>query len=151
MRLATLQKLNGHPERRMSIPINHAHLIHNHADGRSSTRLHAPPGGKSSMGTSFGWADEAPAPAPQQQRRNPNASSFDAPAEPQRVFVRKNKNEFVDSRIGAGVVAANENANNNAAPADGPSKAGFGDTGASCVRINNAPGGKNAMGTSFGW
>jgi hypothetical protein len=38
--------------------INNAHLIHDHSTGRSSTRLHAPPGGSNSMGTSFGWSDE---------------------------------------------------------------------------------------------
>ena len=38
--------------------INQAHLIHDHSSGRSSTRLHAPPGGGNSMGTSFGWSDE---------------------------------------------------------------------------------------------
>jgi hypothetical protein len=35
--------------------INQAHLIHNTENGRSSTRLHAPPGGHCQMGTSFGW------------------------------------------------------------------------------------------------
>jgi len=35
--------------------VNQAHLIHDQSAGRSSTRLHAPPGGHSSMGTGFGW------------------------------------------------------------------------------------------------
>ena len=43
------------------VQINNAHLIHDHSTGRSSTRLHAPPGGGNQMGTSFGWSD-APAP-----------------------------------------------------------------------------------------
>jgi len=42
------------------VQINNAHLIHDHSSGRSSTRLHAPPGGNNSMGTSFGWGDAAP-------------------------------------------------------------------------------------------
>jgi len=42
------------------VQINNAHLIHDHSSGRSSTRLHAPPGGKNTMGTSFGWGDAAP-------------------------------------------------------------------------------------------
>eukprot|EP00292_Cryptomonas_paramecium_P031072 CAMPEP_0113725154 /NCGR_PEP_ID=MMETSP0038_2-20120614/39555_1 /TAXON_ID=2898 /ORGANISM="Cryptomonas paramecium" /LENGTH=48 /DNA_ID=CAMNT_0000655291 /DNA_START=12 /DNA_END=154 /DNA_ORIENTATION=+ /assembly_acc=CAM_ASM_000170 len=40
--------------------INQAHLIHDCTNGRSSTRVHAPPGGKSSMGTSFGWDQPQP-------------------------------------------------------------------------------------------
>ena len=45
-------------ERWPPVQINNAHLIHDHSTGRSSTRLHAPPGGGNSMGTSFGWSDE---------------------------------------------------------------------------------------------
>ena len=38
--------------------INNAHFINDISSGRSSTRLHAPPGGGNSMGTSFGWGNE---------------------------------------------------------------------------------------------
>jgi len=38
-----------------------AHLIHDHSSDHISTRLHAPPGGHSSMGSSFGWGAEEPA------------------------------------------------------------------------------------------
>jgi hypothetical protein len=138
----------------MSIPINHAHLIHDSSSGRSSTRLHAPPGGKSSMGTSFGWAEEAPAPQ-QQQRHNQmgsqvfgNDSHSNAAPDAERTFVRKNKKEFVDSRIGAHSAPTNENSNRNAQQQS--NAGGFGDTGKSSVKINNAPGGKSS-GNILSW
>ena len=40
--------------------INQAHLIHDQSKGRSSTRLHQPPGGRSSMGTGFSWVGRTP-------------------------------------------------------------------------------------------
>ncbi|KAJ1475296.1 hypothetical protein T484DRAFT_1828967 [Baffinella frigidus] len=142
----------------MSIPINHGHLHNDISSGRSSTRLHAPPGGKSSMGTSFGWAEEAPK-APQQQNRNNMAGSqvfgndTSANAAPERTFVRQNKKEFVDSRIGAH--SANENSNRNQQGQQQQQQqqapcGGFGDTGRSAVRINNAPGGKSS-GNILSW
>ena len=42
--------------------VNQAHLIHDQSAGRSSTRLHAPPGGRSAMGSSFAWGPEESAP-----------------------------------------------------------------------------------------
>eukprot|EP00287_Rhodomonas_sp_CCMP768_P019934 CAMPEP_0202807380 /NCGR_PEP_ID=MMETSP1389-20130828/66_1 /ASSEMBLY_ACC=CAM_ASM_000865 /TAXON_ID=302021 /ORGANISM="Rhodomonas sp., Strain CCMP768" /LENGTH=90 /DNA_ID=CAMNT_0049477377 /DNA_START=120 /DNA_END=393 /DNA_ORIENTATION=+ len=58
---------------------------------------------------------------------------------------RAKKGEFVDSRIGAGVAAAAAPS----APAQGQS-GGFGDTGASSVKINHAPGGKSS-GNILSW
>ena len=52
--------LRAMPHAPALVQINNAHLIHDHSTGRSSTRLHAPPGGGNSMGTSFAW-DDAPA------------------------------------------------------------------------------------------
>mmetsp|Transcript_31105 Transcript_31105/g.70015 ORF Transcript_31105/g.70015 Transcript_31105/m.70015 type:complete len:121 (-) Transcript_31105:135-497(-) len=116
--------------------INQAHLIHDHSTGRSSTRLHAPPGGGNAMGTSFGWGDDtAPAPI---KKRDPNASSLGEPAPSARP---PRKGEFVDSRIGSGV----ENKATNMQPSKG-----FGDTGASSVRVHHAPGGKSS-GNILSW
>uniref|UniRef100_A0A6T8GG47 Microtubule-associated protein Jupiter n=1 Tax=Hemiselmis andersenii TaxID=464988 RepID=A0A6T8GG47_HEMAN len=141
--------------------INQAHLIHDHSSGRSSTRLHAPPGGQNSMGTSFGWSDEPAAPARQINRRDPNASSVfggDAPA-PNVVQQRRNKHEFVDNRIGAGI--ENKNAPQQpqqqqpAAQKDNvgttSSRIGFGDTGASSVKVHHAPGGASSGNIIGGW
>ena len=107
-------------------------------------------------------------------KRNPNASSFDAPSassgfgdtgascvkvhnapggnssisfggpEPTQAPVsRAKKGEFVDNRIGCGV--------ENRAPASNPkSGAGFGDSGASSVKVHHAPGGKSS-GNILNW
>ena len=136
----------------MSTPINHAHLIHDSSSGRSSTKIHAPPGGKSSMGTSFGWAEEAPAPQQQQRHNQVGSQVFgndnQSNAAPERTFVRQgSKKEFVDSRIGAHSAPTNENSNRNAPQANA---GGFGDTGKSSVKINNAPGGKSS-GNILSW
>jgi len=90
------------------------------------------------------------------QRRDPNASSIFGGPEPAQERApagsRARKNEFVDNRIGAGVVAANENKNiqqqqQQAAPARG----GFGDTGASSVKVHHAPGGQSSGNIIGGW
>eukprot|EP00285_Hemiselmis_virescens_P001946 CAMPEP_0173416414 /NCGR_PEP_ID=MMETSP1356-20130122/85379_1 /TAXON_ID=77927 ORGANISM="Hemiselmis virescens, Strain PCC157" /NCGR_SAMPLE_ID=MMETSP1356 /ASSEMBLY_ACC=CAM_ASM_000847 /LENGTH=155 /DNA_ID=CAMNT_0014378721 /DNA_START=457 /DNA_END=924 /DNA_ORIENTATION=- len=152
--------------------INQAHLIHDASGGRSSTRLHAPPGGKSSMGTSFSWAEEAPAPR-QLNRRDPNASSIFGGDEAPRSnrVMPPNKKEFVDNRIGAGISQNGSNENNNAPqqqhnqqqqqqmqqkPHAGDvgstgSRVGFGDTGASSVRVHHAPGGASSGNFIGGW
>eukprot|EP00918_Siedleckia_nematoides_P069791 GHVU01152178.1.p1 GENE.GHVU01152178.1~~GHVU01152178.1.p1 ORF type:complete len:325 (+),score=49.67 GHVU01152178.1:56-1030(+) len=105
--------------------INQAHLIHDHSTGRSSTRLHAPPGGQSSMGTSFGW-DTAEPVAPERR-----------------------------GRAGAGGNGHGESPIKMAQQAFSPpppamqQPTGFGDTGSSSIRMSGARG--NAMGSSYGW
>mmetsp|Transcript_13617 Transcript_13617/g.47298 ORF Transcript_13617/g.47298 Transcript_13617/m.47298 type:complete len:92 (-) Transcript_13617:137-412(-) len=90
------------------------------------------------MGTSFGWGDDS-APAPI-KKRDPNASSVASePAAPAARAARKG--EFVDNRIGCGV----ENKATNVQPAKG-----FGDTGASSVKVHHAPGGKSS-GNILSW
>ncbi len=102
-------------------------------------------------------------------RRNPNASTFDAPAAstgfgdtgassvkvhnapggnssisfggPEAPSHRAKKGEFVDNRIGCGVE------NRAANPRTG---AGFGDSGASSVKVHHAPGGKSS-GNLLSW
>jgi hypothetical protein len=88
-------------------------------------------------------------PPKQSQRADPNAMSAPAPSAP---APRARKGDFVDNRIGAGVVAAsnpapannNENASANAGPR------GFGDTGAPAIKVHHAPGGKSS-GNILGW
>jgi hypothetical protein len=103
-------------------------------------------------------------------KRNPNASSFDAPAAstgfgdtgascvkvhnapggsssisfggPEAPSQRAKKGEFVDNRIGCGVE------NRAANPRSGG--AGFGDSGASSVKVHHAPGGKSS-GNILNW
>eukprot|EP00286_Rhodomonas_abbreviata_P012758 CAMPEP_0181325256 /NCGR_PEP_ID=MMETSP1101-20121128/20820_1 /TAXON_ID=46948 /ORGANISM="Rhodomonas abbreviata, Strain Caron Lab Isolate" /LENGTH=132 /DNA_ID=CAMNT_0023433535 /DNA_START=157 /DNA_END=555 /DNA_ORIENTATION=+ len=129
--------------------INQAHLIHDQSSGRSSTRLHAPPGGGNAMGTSFGWGDDAPAPsAGRAQVRNPNPVSNDAPANPAPA-PRARKGEFVDSRIGAHAAPPVNNENVGPGAQAGSAK-GFGDTGASSVKVHHAPGGKSS-GNILSW
>lgn len=101
--------------------INNAHLIHDHSTGRSSTRLHAPPGGKNSMGTGFGWADPEPV-----------CSVKPAPAPVSESPCKQNV----------------QNISERSSPASGR---GFGDTGSSSIRLHAPSGGANSMGTSFGW
>jgi hypothetical protein len=74
--------------------------------------------------------------APKQQQQQQQQSSAPAP--------RARKGEFVDNRIGAGVVG-NENMSVNNAP-----KVGFGDTGAPAIKVAQAPGGKSS-GNILGW
>jgi hypothetical protein len=72
----------------------------------------------------------------QHQQQQQQQSSAPAP--------RARKGEFVDNRIGAGVVG-NENMSVNNAP-----KVGFGDTGAPAIKVAQAPGGKSS-GNILGW
>ncbi len=69
--------------------------------------------------------------------------SFGGPEPPQQAAPapRSKKGEFVDNRIGCGV--------ENRAPAN-RSGAGFGDTGASSVKVHQAPGGKSS-GNLLNW
>ena len=103
--------------------INQAHLLHDCCN-RSSTRVHAPPGGKSSMGSSFGWEEPqvyclpssrlrhnshpcAQTEARPVQRRNPNASSFDvSSAEPHGQSASSAKvghKKFISFNCGSGL------------------------------------------------
>uniref|UniRef100_A0A6U5Z1R8 Uncharacterized protein n=1 Tax=Guillardia theta TaxID=55529 RepID=A0A6U5Z1R8_GUITH len=101
--------------------INQAHLIHDHSSGRSSTRLHAPPGGASSI--SFGWGQEN---------------------EPPRVAMSPPKSIATPPK-------AVQAASPQPTESPGEDRKGFGDTGHSCVRLHAPAGGSNALGTSFAW
>ena len=106
--------------------INQAHLIHDQSAGRSSTRLHAPPGGHSSLGTSFSW----------------DLQEDSVPMRSGRQVVQPQTNSL-------------QAAYDDAPPADlrptTPGSRGFGDTGGSSIRLRASPGGGNAMGSGFSW
>lgn len=93
------------------------------------------------------------------QRRDPNASSVFGGPEPSNnnniqerapAGSRARKNEFVDNRIGAGVMASNENQNYQQRQPE-QQRTGFGDTGASSVKVHHAPGGRSSGNIIGGW
>ncbi len=97
----------------------------------------------------------------QVQRKDPNASSFSfggdsAPAPALTAHqMRQKKNEFVDNRIGSGLGFGSENRNSaqqsQQSQQQGGGKAGFGDTGASSVKVHAPPGGRSSGNIIGGW
>jgi hypothetical protein len=108
-------------------------------------------------------------------RKDPNASSFSfgddssAPALSAHQM-RQKKREFNDNRIGSGLGGSaqqqqqpqvqyqpqpqyqNQNQNQNmGSQQQGGGKAGFGDTGASCVKVQAPPGGRSSGNIIGGW
>jgi hypothetical protein len=143
-------------------------FVHEQSAGRSSTRLHAPPGGHSSMGTSFSWgADEAPVPSRRGGRglatvtatgQQPPADfgqvgsggwSYAGREQPHPGHMQDAPSHFSSSAhmsAEAGLKPAYQ-----ASGEDALGSRGFGDTGSSCVRLHAPAGGGNSMGNSFGW
>lgn len=134
-------------------------LVREQSAGRSSTRLHAPPGGHSSMGTSFSWgADDAPMPSRRGGRSHGlpgelgQASSggwTGAGQEPQTptqdAFRQLSSSAHIAAEAGMTGMPSYDTSPNTL------NAKGFGDTGSSCVRLHAPAGGANAMGSSFAW
>jgi len=121
--------------------INNAHLIHDHSSGRSSTRLHAPPGGHSSMGSSFGWGAEEPAAPVRGRATSVYVSPIKMAAAPQAYSSpQQQPQHFQQSSAAIGSPYGETQGNS-----------GFGDTGHSSIRLHAPSGGNNSMGSSFGW
>jgi hypothetical protein len=66
--------------------------------------------------------------------------------------MRQKKNEFVDNRVGSGLGFGSENRNSAQQPqSQQGGKAGFGDTGASSVKVHAPPGGRSSGNIIGGW
>jgi len=129
--------------------VNNAHLIHDQSAGRSSTRLHAPPGGHSTI--SIGWGAE-PAPrrvaAAQLQSSQGPVYSAGGAYQPAPAYGR----EHAPSDYAPPVSSAQHAAEKGLQPASPAyDNRGFGDSGASSVRVRAPAGGRNSMGSGFGW
>jgi hypothetical protein len=96
------------------------------------------------------------------QRKDPNASSFsfgDDGGQPPAMSahqMRQKKKEFNDNRIGSGLGFGSENRNSTQQQPQNVEihqggKAGFGDTGASCVKVQAPPGGRSSGNIIGGW
>lgn len=120
-----------HMSRGLGGVINQAHLIHDQSLGRSSTRLHAPPGGHSSLGTSFSWGVQEDSVSVRNGRAGfQQQQSIMSPAQP---------------------IDMQDAVPRQAPPPTTPGSRGFGDTGGSSIRLHASPGGSNAMGSGFSW